>query len=163
MRGDHSVPWAPGIYRAVVYDKGAYVLTMLQRVVGEEPFRAGLSAVQEKFRFQKVGTADVRGALEAASGRDLTPYFREWVMGTALPRLDVSEHRQPDATAVEVRARDLPGPVPLQVTLVSAAGREQRIVQLPPEGGRFTFPTPAPVRRVEVNEDGGLLARVERR
>jgi aminopeptidase N len=153
----------PQVFRAVVYDKGAYVLAMLEKVVGEEPFRAGLRALQETHRFQKVGTDDVRQALEAASGRDLRPYFREWVMGTALPRLQVSHRRVPSGADVDVRAEGLPGPVPLEVTLVTAGGRERRVVQLEPGGSSFTFETPAPVRRVQVNEDGGLLARVTAR
>jgi aminopeptidase N len=154
----------PQIFRAIVYDKGALVLAMIERVVGDEPFRAGLRALQEKFRFRKLGTGDVRRALEASSGHDLTAYFQAWVMGTALPRLEVSHRAEGAATAVEVLAQSLPGPVPLEITLVTAAGREPQVVRLPPEGGRFTFETKAPVRRVEVNQDGALLlAGVTRR
>jgi aminopeptidase N len=154
----------PQVFRAVVYDKGACVLTMLERVVGAEAFRTGLRALQEKSRFQKVGTGDVRLALEVASGRDLSPYFAAWVLGTALPRLEISHHRgSGTTTAVDVRAHDLPGPVPLEITLVTSSGREQRVIRLEPQGGRFTFETPSPVRRVEANEDGGLLARVTNR
>jgi hypothetical protein len=154
----------PQIFRAIVYDKGALVLAMIERVVGEEAFQAGLRALQEKFRFQKVGTDDVRRALEESSGRDLAPYFQAWVMGTALPRLEVSHHHEGGATAVDVRAQSLPGPVPLEITLVTDAGRQPRTVQLGPEGGRFSFETPSRVRRVEVNQDGGLLlAGVTRR
>ena len=148
----------PQIFRAIVYDKGACVLAMLEGVVGPEAFRAGLRALQEKFRFQKMGTEDVRRALEASSGQDLAAYFQAWVMGTALPRLEVSHRRQEGAiTVVDVRAQALPGPVPLQITLVTAGGREPHVVKLMPEGGRFTFETKAPVRRVEVNQDFGLL------
>jgi peptidase M1-like protein len=147
----------PQIFRGIVYDKGACVLEMIEGVVGAEAFRAGLRALQEKFRFQKVGTEDVRRALEESSGKELAPYFQAWVMGTALPRLEVRHLRQDGTTTVEVRAQALPGPVPLQITLVTAGGREAHVVQLPPEGGRFTFETKAPVRRVEVNQDGGLL------
>jgi hypothetical protein len=154
----------PQIFRAIVYDKGAYVLAMLERVVGAEAFRAGLRALQEEFRFRKAGTDDVRGALEAASGKDLAPYFREWVLGTALPALEVSHRQEAGAVTLDVRAHGLPGPVPLQVTLVTSSGREARMVELPAEGGQFTFEAPAPVRRVEVNQDLGLLlTRVTRR
>ncbi len=159
VRGD------PQIYRAVVYDKGTCVLHMLQRVVGEAAFRAGLRAMQEKFRFRKVGTSDVRRTLEEASGRDLAPYFQEWVLGTALPQLDVSYRGDAAAraTAVDVRVQNLPGPVPLQVTLVTARGRDERMVELTPSGGHWTFETPDPVKRVQVNEDRGLVALVKER
>ena len=154
----------PQIFRAIVYDKGALVLGMIERVIGPEAFQAGLRALQEKFRFRKAGTGDVRRALEESSGRDLGAYFQAWVMGTALPRLEVSRRQEGGGTVVEVRAQSLPGPVPLQVTLVTAAGRETQVVQVPPEGGRFSFETKARVRRLEVNEDAGLLlAGVTRR
>ena len=64
-------------------------------------------------------------------------------------------------TAVRIGARNLPGPVPLDITLVHAAGRrEERTVSLPPAGGTFTIETKASPRRVEVNGRGGLLAVV---
>jgi hypothetical protein len=154
----------PQIYRAVVYDKGAYVLHMLAGVVGDEAFRTGLRALQEKFRFQKIGTNDVRRALEDASGRDLGAYFRQWVLGTALPSLQMAYSVRRVAggeeAVVDVQARDLPGPVPLQVALTYGTGREEHVVELPPGGGRFTFSAPGRVRRVEINGDRRLLARV---
>jgi hypothetical protein len=154
----------PQVFRAVVYDKGAYVLHMLGGVVGEDALRAALRALQDKFRFQKIGTSDVRAALEQAAGRDLGAYFREWVMGTTLPSLQMSysAHRVAGGqeAVVEVQARDLPGPVPLQVTITHGTGREDHVVELPAAGGRFTFQTAAPVRRVEINGDRRLLARV---
>ncbi|HET8647889.1 MAG TPA: M1 family aminopeptidase, partial [Vicinamibacteria bacterium] len=61
----------PQVYRAVVYDKGAYVLHMVARLVGEDAFRTALRAVQQEFRFRKLGTHDLRAALEKASGKDL--------------------------------------------------------------------------------------------
>ena len=102
--------------------------------------------------------AELYAQAEAASGKDLSAYFQAWVMGTTLPRLEVSHgRREGGVTAVDVRAQGPPGPVPLEVTLVTAGGRESRVVQLPPEGGQFTFETKTAVRRVEVNQDSGLL------
>jgi len=155
VRGD------PQIYRAVVYDKGACVLHMLRGLVGEPAFQNALRALQEGFRFKKAGTDDVRRALEAASGRDLAPYFEEWIRGTTLPRLLVQQRRPGgDATTVEVTVQGLPGPVPLTLSFTGAAGRTARTVQLPPEGGRWTFEGLA-TRRVQANADRGLLAWVE--
>jgi hypothetical protein len=157
----------PQVYRAVVYDKGAYVLHMLSRLVGEEAFRAALRALQEEFRFGKIGTDDVRAALEKAAGRALLPYFTEWVMGTALPTLKFDHtSRSLDGgheTVVEVSPQALPGPVPVTVTLTYGGGRDERVVLVEPQGGRWTFQTPGRVRRVEVNADRGLLARVSGR
>jgi aminopeptidase N len=154
------------IYRAVVYDKGAYVLHMLRAIVGRDAFRKGLTDVQQRFRFGKAGTDDLREALEKASGKDLAPYFREWVYGTALPEIQYREHVQSGSggfrTSVDVRAQHLPGPVPLALSVPYPGGRATRTVFVPPEGGTFVVETPKRPGRVDVNADRGLLARVRR-
>jgi aminopeptidase N len=152
------------IYRAVVYDKGAYVLHMLRQVVGDQAFRAGLMAFQSEHRFAKAGTRNLQEVLQRASGRDLSAYFREWVYGTRLPQLRLAHRTEAGAsgfrTTVDVRATDLPGAVPLEIAVVYGSGRETRIVSLEPGGGLFTVETPGRPRRVELNADRDLLLTV---
>jgi aminopeptidase N len=156
----------PQIYRAIVYDKGAYVLHMLRGLVGEEAFRRALKAFQVRHRFAKAGTDDLRQALEASSAMDLRPYFQTWVFGTSLPRLQVASRTGPASagyrTVVELKADDLPGPVPLQIALDLEQGKELREVTLAPTGGSWTFETGVRVDKVGVNQDRALLARMGR-
>jgi len=156
----------PQVYRAIVYDKGAYVLHMLRQIVGADAFRRGEQALQAAHRFEKIGTDDVRQALEAASGLDLRPYFAEWVYGTRLPRLSLATRSQPARegyrTEITVRGSDLPGPVPLEVAVAHPSGTALRTVTLGPEGGTWTVETPGPPRRVDVNAGRGLLATIRR-
>ena len=104
----------PQVFRAIVYDKGAYVLHMLRGIVGDEAFRRALVSFQETHRFGKAGTDDLREALETASGLDLSAYFRQWVFGTALPRLRYTRHSTKagteEKTDIDVRGENLPGP-----------------------------------------------------
>ena len=58
------------LFRAVVYDKGAMVLHMLRRLVGDEAFFGGLRRFYDTWRFKKAGTDDLRRAMEEASGRE---------------------------------------------------------------------------------------------
>jgi aminopeptidase N len=157
----------PQIYRAVVYDKGAYVLHMLRGIVGVDPFRKAVAALQSRFRFAKAGTEDLREALEAASGKQLAPYFAEWVYGTSLPEIEYSQRVEAASggfrTSLAVRARNLPGPVPLEVAVAHGGGREARTVLLPPDGGTFVVETRETPRRVDVNADRGLLARIKKK
>jgi hypothetical protein len=154
----------PQIYRAVVYDKGAYVFHMLRQVIGDEAFRRGLITFQAEHRFGKAGTEHLEDALERASGRDLSAYFQEWVYGTRLPQLRLAHRTEPGSsgfrTLVEVGATDLPGTVPLEIAVVHDAGRETRTVTLEPGGGHFTLETAARPRKVEVNADRDLLVTV---
>jgi hypothetical protein len=154
------------VFRAVVYDKAAWVLHMLRGVVGDEAFFAGARAFLERFRYEKAGTEDFRAALEEASGRDLRPYFERWIYGSGLPVLLWSSRTEKIQggfrTTIDVRPQDLPGPVPLQLTAATAAGSEERVVLLGTEGGSWTIDTGQSPRRVVLNENRGLLARLER-
>jgi hypothetical protein len=157
----------PQVYRAIVYDKGAYVLHMLRSIVGPDAFAEGLRAFQSSHRFGKAGTDGLREALEKASGQKLDAYFQQWVFDTDLPRLSVRaplpSGGPPYRAIAEIEVQGLPGPVPLTLSVQHAQGRESRTVTLDPSGGRFDLQAPAPIRRLDVNDDRGLLARIERR
>ena len=154
------------VFRAVVYDKGAWVLHMLRGIVGDEAFFTGARAFLEGFRYGKAGTEDLRAALERTSGRDLRPYFERWIYGTGLPVLLWSSRTERAdggfRTTIDVRAQGLPGPLPLLLAATTATGREARTVVVGAEGGSWTIETRQRPRRVTLNDDRGLLARVER-
>jgi aminopeptidase N len=155
----------PQAYRAIVYDKGAYVLNMLRELVGDDPFRRALTAFQAKNRYKKAGTEELRAALESTSGLDLQPYFHEWVRGTSVPELRVTYRTEPMGkafrTTVRVDATGLPGPVPLLVSLFGLRGRADHQVTLAREGGIFTLDSADRVDRVEINGGRALLARIK--
>ena len=122
-----------------------------------------MHALQEGHRFGKIGTRQLQEALEATSGRALGPYFQEWVYGTRLPHLELGRKLETpggNRVLVDLRARDLPGPVPVLLSIVHSGGRTSRTVTLEPAGGQFEFESRGPVSRVEINEDRGLLVTV---
>jgi len=77
--------------RAVVYQKGAYVLHRLRLHLGERDFWRGIRAYTRAHRGRSVVTADFRRAMEQTSGRDLGDFFAEWVDGPAAVDAQVPE------------------------------------------------------------------------
>jgi aminopeptidase N len=70
-----------GTRRAVQYSKGALFLDQLRATLGEEAFWSGLRRYTRAHAGGSVTSLDFERAMEASSGRDLSPLFSEWVFG----------------------------------------------------------------------------------
>ena len=105
------------IFRAVVYNKGAMVLHMLRRLVGDEAFFRGIRRYYEADKFLKAGTEDLRRAMEAESGRKLDRYFDRWVYGATLPRVRLAWTVEGNALAVHAEQGADVFDVPVTLTL----------------------------------------------
>jgi aminopeptidase N len=153
------------VYRALVYNKGAGVLHMLRRLLGDETFFRGLRTFYEDRRFQKAGTDDLERAMEAESGRNLDRFFERWIHGTEMPR--VTYHATTTATEVRMRFEqraDLVFDLPVTVTITGTDGRARDVVvELAEAVVEQTIPVDGPVRQVQVNRDGAALAEFDQR
>lgn len=87
-----SAPGAPGRPppsesqlqpRGVTYARGALALHRLRGELGEDSFWSGLRLYVKERAGQGARSEDLRRAMEAASGRDLRPFFARWVYAAA--------------------------------------------------------------------------------
>lgn len=163
-------------FRATVYNKGALVLHMLRRVIGDEAFTRGLQRFYGISRFRRVGTDDLRAAFEMEADVPLERFFERWVYGAEIPTVRTSwdtvepvtagaDGQAPSSAAVRLileqgsRVHD----VPLTVTIVYVDGRtEQALAVLKGEVTEVLLPVTGKVRELRFNEDHGALVRVER-
>ncbi len=74
-------------FDGITYAKGASVLKQLVAYVGVEAFLAGLRAYFRDHAFGNATFADLLGALEKSSGRDLSGWGRQWLRTTGLNTL----------------------------------------------------------------------------
>jgi hypothetical protein len=72
-------------YRAIVYRKGAVVLSMLARSVGEENFLGMLRSLVDAAAGRVITTENFLEALERMSGLDLQGFAGQYVYGTGIP------------------------------------------------------------------------------
>ena len=70
-------------YNSMSYTKGSAVLYMARELLGEDVMRRGLKEYYARHRFAHPEPADLRAALEEASGTDLGWFFDQWIHGTA--------------------------------------------------------------------------------
>jgi len=151
------------VFRALVYNKGAAVLHMLRRLLGDDTFFAGIRRFYADRRYQKAGTEDLERALEAESGRVLDRFFERWIYGTDIPRIRYSATVGNGAVNVRFeQAADLVFDLPVTVTITYATGRTLDVVVPVTEAVvERTIPTTDLVRQVQVNRDSAAIAEFE--
>ncbi|HVE72562.1 MAG TPA: M1 family aminopeptidase [Thermoanaerobaculia bacterium] len=81
---------APSAYESIIYDKGALVMMMLARVVGEKRFDAALKTVIERAAFTLVSTEELIELLSDATKLEIEPFARQWIYSTGLPDVSYS-------------------------------------------------------------------------
>ena len=69
-------------FDGITYAKGASVLKQLQAYVGYEEFFAGVRTHFDNHAYSNATFADLLGALEQASGRDLSEWAEKWLRTT---------------------------------------------------------------------------------
>lgn len=149
------------IFRAIIYNKGASVLHMLRRFVGDEAFFNGLRRFYGDQKFQKAGTDDFERAMETASGRPLDRFFDRWIHGSDIPTLRYSSTIRPGEVVVQFDqdSRTI-FDVPVTVTVQYSDGRQQDVmVAVSDTHVERRIPTRGTVRDVQINRDSAALAR----
>jgi hypothetical protein len=151
------------VFRALVYNKGAMVLHMLRRLMGDEAFFAGLRDFYVTFRYTKAGTDDFRIAMEKAGGQPLERFFERWVFGSAIPTVRFTSLVEGTQLRVRFEQKGEVFDIPITVTIVYADGTSQEvIVKVSETTTEQVIPLKGAVRAVEVNKDNGALVEIEK-
>lgn len=70
---------AEGMFDVLTYEKGASVLRMLERYLGQDTFRSGITNYLNSHKFANAETTDLWSALEEASGEPISQTMIDWV------------------------------------------------------------------------------------
>ena len=151
------------VFRALVYNKGAIVLHMLRRLVGDEVFFRALRRFYTDYKFLKAGTPDLQRAFETESGRPLSRFFERWIYNAEIPHVRykatvgsgevVLRFEQDEAMAFDI---------PVLVTITTADGRvTDLVVPIADASTERRISVAGTVRSVQVNRDNGALAEFD--
>lgn len=75
--------------QVVGYDKTAFIFHMLRGEIGKAAFAAALRAFWRDHRFRVAGWTDLRAAFERQAGRDLGPFFAQWLDRPGAPDISL--------------------------------------------------------------------------
>ncbi|MEK0162946.1 aminopeptidase N [Phaeobacter sp. A36a-5a] len=137
-------------YTATVYEKGAEVIGMLKRLVGDENYYKALKLYFERHDGQACTIEDWLKVFEDATGRDLTQ-FKLWYSEAGTPRVKVSEDYADGTYTLTFEQSTPPTPgqqnkaprvIPIAVGLLSPNGDDLRgteVLELTEARQSFTF------------------------
>jgi hypothetical protein len=150
------------VFRALVYNKGAMVLHMLRRLIGDDAFFAGLRDFYTTWKYKKAGTDDLRSVMENAAGRPLDRFFDRWIFGSAIPAMHFTF--AVNAREAQVRFEQQKGEifdVAVTVTVTYTDGStEDIVVPVTDQIVERRIPLKAAVRSIEANKDGAALVQI---
>ncbi len=147
------------------YEKGAWVLHMLRRRLGDEAFFKGLRDYYNDHRDANATTEDLRQALEKSSSKNLKEFFARWIYGTGHPVYEWSSATRGNSLTITLKqtqsGEPFLDPVPIEIT--SGAKTQRTTIQ--PKGklasiGVRTKGQPASIR---IDPEGTLLKELTAR
>ncbi len=119
-------------YTATVYEKGAEVVGMLKRLVGDDAYRRALDLYFQRHDGQAVTIEDWLKVFEDTTGRDLGQ-FKRWYSQAGTPRLEVKDDFRDGTYTLHFKQHTPPTPgqdvkqpqvIPIAVGLLNPNGDE---------------------------------------
>ncbi len=153
------------VFRALVYNKGAGVLHMMRRLIGDQAFFAGVKTFYAENRFKKAGTDDLRKSMEKASGKNLERFFEQWIYDSTVPRVKYSSVVEGQTLVVKFEQIGEVFDLPVTVTINYADAdvrAAEHVVILSQAVTEARLPLTGAFRSVDVNQDGAALAVISK-
>jgi hypothetical protein len=149
------------VFRALVYNKGAAVLHMLRRMIGDDEFFRGLRRFYRDSRFRKVGTDDLQAAMERESGKPLDRFFQQWIHGSTIPRVKVAYRLEGPEVVLRIEQVGEVFDLPVTVSLQYVDRKPVDVlVPVTEQVVERRVPLAGVLRGVEISKDDGMLAEI---
>jgi aminopeptidase N len=150
------------------YLKGAIVLHMLRKILGDDDFFHGLSHYLKKHEYANVVSADLKMAFEESCGKNLDWFFDDWITGAGHPVLKVSYDYLEKQKLVDLNIEQIQPFVegqdefilPVEVSIATKAGTQNHLIWVEDRSQHFFLESGERPLMVSVDGDGALVAKV---
>jgi len=143
------------------YQKGAWVLHMLRRLLGDEPFFRAVRAFYQRHAGGNALTEDVQRVMEAEAGASLATFFRQWFYQPGIPEYRVvwrwdARSRQAEVTFEQAQAGGL-FDAPVELSFAVGNAQERRTVRVAERRQTVRLDLPGRPSSLVLDPDGWLL------
>jgi aminopeptidase N len=145
----------------LVYRKGAWVLHMLRRVVGDAAFSRLLRSyvADPRYRFGNATTADFKNLAEQISGKELDWFFEQWIYRAGRPELRYAWKSQGAQLTLRMLQTQAGEGFRLPLELAAIAGTDTFRFAFEHNGGcqEYVFATSKPVEGLVIDPGNWVL------
>jgi aminopeptidase N len=163
------------LFDAYAYQRGGAVLHMLRKTLGEDDWWRAIRHYLTKYAHQPVETAQLRIAIEEATGRPMDWFFDEWVYKMGHPVLNVTQSYDDAAKRLTLNVKqeqkiDASNPfpqvdyfqMPVEIEIATATARRIERVQMEAKPEQtFTFSVDSKPLLVNFDYHGTLIKELK--
>jgi aminopeptidase N len=146
---------------ALNYQKGAWVLHMLRKVVGEEAFFRGIRKYYGLYAGTSILSGDFIRVMESVSGMPLDEFFRQWLYQPGWPEYSVSWSWNEEAAAVDLSVRQTQATgvysMPVEIEFRYLNRRERHTLSISSTTHSVRIPADASPTALVFDPDGWIL------
>jgi aminopeptidase N len=165
---DRRYPNPDSMFDARAYPKGAWVLHMLRKQLGDDVFFKGLKVYGTENRHKCVETSDFRKVMERVSGRDLERFFYDWTERPGHPVLNVNSTYLPESRQIKVAVKQTqPGeafqfklPIAQATALLSKSRLAHESANVTAKEETFFFSCPERPQQILIDPDLTVLCEL---
>ena len=149
------------LLNAHTYQKGAWVLHMLRRQLGDTIFKAGIREFYNRFAGKNAETDDLQKIFQKLSGKDLNPFFQQWLWRAGEPQLQQTWSYSKPQQQLRISIRQLQENIfhlPLDIEIATLSGKKIiKQVFLTKRNQTFSFTVKGKVMAVKPDPHHSLL------
>ncbi len=152
------------------YNKGAYVLHMLRKSIGDSAFARGVRRYlnDTKVKFGYAVTEDLKRNMELESGKNLSSFFQKWIYGEGYPNYN-AEWSQNTNNWVKIKLKQSTShpsvsfyDMPVTLLLRGASQGKSYIVDHKYSGQEFSINPGFVVDTVIIDPELSILAKIKK-
>jgi aminopeptidase N len=149
------------------YPKGAWVLHMIRRRLGDEVFWKVINKYAQTFAHQTVETSDLRKTIENVTGRSFERFFHDWTERPGSPVVSAKYEWRQDEQAVSIRVRQTQEQAayffPLTIELRTAASETPIVItrEIDSKDRELVVPMTAQPTMLRIDPDQAVLMELK--
>ena len=156
------------MFDQITYQKGALILHMLRKEVGDAAFFSSLNLYLKTHEFKTAEAHDLRLAFEEITGRDLNWFFNQWFFNNSNPLLKIDKSYDEDKKELKITVNQVKDSLhkndyqlPVQLKIVTNGEAKQYDISISKAYQEFVFPASSKPDYVKFDTKNQLLIEKE--